>query len=100
MFSKCCSTLCASIISCLRATIVLLSDVWMRTWFVAPILLNLICLIKLNRHGTKCCANQFPEVADKKEGVGTYCFILRLGLRITFSMDKATAHTKGYVETH
>ena len=35
--------------------------------------------------------------ADKKEGVGTYCFILRLGLRITFSMDKATAHTKGYV---
>ena len=40
------------------------------------------------------------RVADKKEGVGTYCFILRLGLRITFSMDKATAHTKGYVETH
>ena len=33
----------------------------------------------------------------KKKGVGTYCFILRLGLRITFSMDKTIAHTKGYV---
>ena len=36
--------------------------------------------------------------ADKNEGVGTYCFILRLGLRITFDTDKTTAHTKGYVK--
>ena len=36
--------------------------------------------------------------ADKKEGVGTYCFILRLGIRITFDTDKTTAHTKGYVK--
>ena len=35
--------------------------------------------------------------ADKKEGVGTYCFIPHLGLRITFDTDKTTAHTKGYV---
>ena len=35
--------------------------------------------------------------ADKKEGVGTYCFIPHSGLRITFDTDKTTAHTKGYV---
>ena len=38
--------------------------------------------------------------ADKKEGVGTYCFIPFSGSRIAFAVDKATAHTKGYVETH
>ena len=37
--------------------------------------------------------------ADKKEGVGTYCFILKSGLRITIGMDKAIAHTKGYVKS-
>ena len=31
--------------------------------------------------------------ADKKEGVGTYCFILHSGLRITIGMDKAIATT-------
>ena len=41
---------------------------------------------------------KFPEVVDKKEGVGTYCLILHSGLRITFGMDKTTAHTKGYVK--
>ena len=40
------------------------------------------------------------RVADKKEGVGTYCFILKSGLRITIGMDKAIAHTKGYVKSH
>lgn len=38
-------------------------------------------------------------IADKKEGVGTYCFILKSGLRITIGMDKAIAHTKGYVKS-
>jgi hypothetical protein len=38
------------------------------------------------------------RIADKKEGVGTYCFIPHSGLRITFGTDKTTAHTKGYVK--
>ena len=35
------------------------------------------------------------ESADihKKISVGTYCFILRLGLRIAFAVDKTIAHT-------
>ena len=35
------------------------------------------------------------ESADKhkKISVGTYCFILRLGLRIASGMDKTIAHT-------
>ena len=39
------------------------------------------------------------RVEDKQEGVGTYCFILKSGLRITIGMDKAIAHTKGYVKS-
>ena len=33
------------------------------------------------------------RVAGKKEGVGTYCFILKSGLRITIDTDKAIATT-------
>jgi hypothetical protein len=36
--------------------------------------------------------------AGINKGVGTYSFILKSGLRITIGMDKATAHTKGYVK--
>ena len=38
--------------------------------------------------------------ADKKEGVGTYCFILVTGSRIAFAVDKTIAHTNGYAESH
>ena len=42
-----------------------------------------------------------PMKADKKIRCGNYiCFILKSGLRITFGMDKAIAHTKGYVKSH
>ncbi len=38
--------------------------------------------------------------ADKTKKVWElYCFILRLGLRITFGMDKTIAHTNGYVKS-
>ena len=39
--------------------------------------------------------------ADKKEGVGTYCFtqLMRL-LALPLLLDKTIAHTKGYVRTH
>ena len=38
--------------------------------------------------------------ADKTKKVWElYCFILRLGLRITFSMDKTIAHTNGYAKS-
>jgi hypothetical protein len=40
---------------------------------------------------------KFPEVADKKEGVGTYCLIPFSGSRIAFAVDKTIAHTRGYV---
>ncbi len=33
------------------------------------------------------------KAVNKKEGVGTYCFILKSGLRITIGMDKAIATT-------
>ena len=33
------------------------------------------------------------KIADKKEGVGTYCFILKSGLRKTIDTDKAIATT-------
>ena len=38
------------------------------------------------------------RVADKKEGVGTYCFtqLMRL-LALPLLLDKAIAHTNGYV---
>lgn len=39
------------------------------------------------------------RVADKKEGVGTYCFTLKSGLRITIDTDKTIAHTKGYAKS-
>ena len=39
-------------------------------------------------------------IADKTKMVWElYCFILRLGLRITFGMDKTIAHTNGYVSS-
>lgn len=40
------------------------------------------------------------RVADKKEGVGTDCFILVTGSRIAFAVDKTIAHTNGYAESH
>ena len=40
------------------------------------------------------------RVADKKEGVGTYCFILWWGFSHCLVPDKAIAHTNGYVWTH
>ena len=39
------------------------------------------------------------KIAGKKEGVGTYCFIPFSGSRIAFAVDKAIAHTKGYVKS-
>ena len=38
------------------------------------------------------------KIADKKEGVGTYCFtqLMRL-LALPLLLDKAIAHTNGYV---
>ena len=44
------------------------------------------------------CPHNSPMKADKKIRCGNYiCFIPHSGLRITFGMDKAIAHTKGYV---
>ena len=37
--------------------------------------------------------NSQMKAVNKKEGVGTYCFILKSGLRITIGMDKAIATT-------
>ena len=46
----------------------------------------------------KIVPSNSPMKADKKIRCGNYiCFILKSGLRITFGMDKAIAHTKGYV---
>ena len=38
-------------------------------------------------------------IAINKKGVGTYCFTLKSGLRITIDTDKTIAHTKGYAKS-
>ena len=51
-----------------------------RIWHISPIVLT-----------------NSQRVADKKEGVGTYCLIPFSDSRIAFAVDKTIAHTRGYV---
>jgi len=48
-------------------------------------------------------ASLFPDEAyfSMKKGVGTYCFILLMGLlALPLLLDKAIAHTKEYAGSH
>ena len=54
-----------------------------RIWHISPIVLT-----------------NSQRVADKKEGVGTYCLIPFSDSRIAFAVDKTIAHTNGYAISH